>query len=108
MIERGGIYWASEKGAYTGKPRPVLIVQNSRASLHTTITVCLISTEVAPATFFRVLVEPTIENGLERISYVQVDRLYSLKTDSIDHRLGDLSPIDQGRVDAALRRWLDL
>ena len=108
MIERCGIYWASEKGALTGKPRPVLIVQDTRAQAHSTITICLISTVVAPAAFFRVLIEPTAENGLDRISYVQVDRLFSFKRDSIDHRIGALSATDRSRVDAALRRWLDL
>ncbi len=108
MIERGAIHWASEKGALTGKPRPVLIVQNDRARHHSTVTVCLVSTVTTPDAFFRVRIDPTPENGLDRVSNVQADRLFSLLDDSIDHRLGILSQSDQRRVDAALRRWLDL
>lgn len=109
MIERGAIFSASEKGVLTAKPRPVLVVQNNTANrLHSTITVCLISTVATGQGLFRVAVAPNPENGLLEQSEVQADRIYSFQRENFRERIGTLSAADMVRVEQALRRWLDL
>ena len=109
MVERGSIYIASEKGTLTRKPRPVLIIQNERVnSFYTTVTACLISASVSGMANVRVLVAPTLGNGLKEPSEVQADRIVTYQRESLDDFVGRLSPDDLRRVDLAVRRWLDL
>ena len=109
MIKRGDLYWAYEKGAQTIKPRPVLVLQTDRANPHhTTITVCLLTSATGQEAAFRIAVEPTVVNGLEKPSIIQADRLYSYQVTSFSHRLGTLEQALLGRVEAAVRLWLEL
>jgi len=39
-VTRGAIYTAAARGAYTGKPRPVVILQNDLFDATASITVC--------------------------------------------------------------------
>lgn len=108
-MRRGELYVAAERGVLTTKPRPVLVVQNDPANaIHQTITICLVSTAHSSFSRWRVLIEPSRENGLERPSEIQVDRLFSLQRDSLSSLIGLLSPTDMAQVDLALRRWLAL
>jgi mRNA interferase MazF len=109
VIARGAIFSASEKGVLTGKPRPVLIVQNNRTvDIHSTITVCLISTVLSGQSLFRIAIVPSEENGLDAPSEVQADHIFSFRRENLDRPIGTLSAADMSRVDAALRLWLDL
>lgn len=109
MIRRGAIYSASEKGVLTSKPRPVLVVQNDPANqVHSTVTICLVSTTLSAQSLFRVTIAPSAENGLVEPSEVQIDRLFSFRRASLDDRIGILSRGDMDRVEEALHRWLDL
>lgn len=108
-MKRGEIHLAAERGALTGKPRPVLIVQTDiAATLHSTVTICLISSSLTALGHFRVPVAPTPGNGLRQPSEIQVDRLFSLRRENIVERLGRVDSAILGEVDAALRRWLAL
>lgn len=109
MIERGAIFSAREKGVLTGKPRPVLVVQNDAANrLHSTITVCLVSTVTTGQSLFRIAIAPDTENGLLDPSEIQVDRLFSLQRDAFGERFGAVPEAIMSQVDRALARWLDL
>jgi mRNA interferase MazF len=109
LFKRGDIYEASEKGVLTSKPRPILILQNDRANVaHLTISICLLSTQLTGFDGFRVLVAPSDGNGLKTASEVQVDRIFSYRAESLVQRIGALSRVDIERVEAALRRWLEL
>lgn len=99
----------AERGELTGKPRPVLIVQTDiAAALHSTVTICLISSSLTALGHFRVPVAPTPANGLRQPSEIQVDRLFSLRRENIVQRLGALDAATLAQVDAALRHWLAL
>lgn len=108
MIERGAIFWGSEKGLLTKKPRPLLVVQASAASEHSSVTVAFISSALAPSIWFRLRIVPNEGNGLDQPCDVQADRLFSFRRSSLERRLGQLCAEDLARVDSALRRWLDL
>jgi mRNA-degrading endonuclease toxin of MazEF toxin-antitoxin module len=108
MIERGAIFWGSEKGVLTGKPRPLLVLQNSLAADHTSVSVAFISSALAPPVWFRVRISPNDSNGLLLPSEVQVDRLFSFRSSALERRIGILNRDEMAQVDSALRRWLDL
>ena len=92
----------------TGKPRPILVIQNDLAMEHGTVVACLITTELKGVGMIRLAISPTPENGLERPSEIQVDQIHTFRRSSIDRCIGALSVEQMERVDEALRRWLSL
>ncbi len=57
-IERGRIYVMAERGDYTGKSRPVVVMQNPNVQLASVIVVPLASYD-ADGSPIRVEIEPT-------------------------------------------------
>jgi len=92
-----------------GRPRPAVVVQSDLVNqAHHSIVVCPITSELVDAPLFRIEVEPTVANGLRKISHVMVDKIVAIRRDRIGRRAGTLSKSDMDRVDAALRFWLEL
>jgi mRNA interferase MazF len=58
-VRRGEIYTAAARGAYTGKPRPVVILQDDRFDATTSITVCPLTTNPVRAPLLRLPIEPS-------------------------------------------------
>lgn len=109
VIARGDIVIAVQNGEMTGKPRPVLIVQNdAAAAVHGAVTACLITAELTGAGLIRLPVVSTKDNGLGEPSEIQIDQLHTFRRAKLAKRVGRLSPDDMARVDQALRRWLSL
>jgi hypothetical protein len=50
-LTRGEIYTTAARGAYTGKPRPVVILQDDRFDATASITVCPFTTNPVEAGF---------------------------------------------------------
>ncbi|MFC9359654.1 type II toxin-antitoxin system PemK/MazF family toxin, partial [Rhodococcus sp. NPDC057014] len=62
-MRRGDIYIAAARGAYTGKPRPVVIVQDDRFDSTASVTVCPLTTNPVEAPLVRIAVQPTDTTG---------------------------------------------
>ena len=95
-MSRGDIYSAAARGAYTGKPRPVIVVQDDRFDATASITVCPTTTSSVDAPLLRVRVEPSELNGLDRPSWLMIDKLATIPRGNLQDRLGRLE--DQHRV----------
>jgi len=92
MLRRGDIVTVAAPGAY-GKPRPAVVIQGdvlNQAEPRSTI-VALITSSVVDAPLLRLTMHPTPENGLEKISQVQANRILTLPTDKVEKRIGRLS-----------------
>lgn len=109
-LKRGDIVLVAVKGPYTGKPRPVVVVQaTATLDLVESVTVCPITSVEAGAAFVRVPVGMGRRTGLDRVSWIMADKVVTVP------RLAIKSPV-VGRLDAheltaletALRTWLDL
>ncbi len=87
-MRRGEIYTAAARGAYTGKPRPVLIVQDDRFDSTASITVCPLTTSSVDAPLLRIRVDPSQENGLDRPSSLMVDKITTIPKADLSERLG--------------------
>jgi mRNA interferase MazF len=58
-VTRGAIVVVAAKGAYTGKPRPALVVQADLYNpTHSSLTVCPITSDCVDAPLFRVTLPP--------------------------------------------------
>ena len=82
MIERGAIYRMAERGAYTGKPRPVIVMQNPNVQLDSVIVIPLTSNDSHGAPI-RIAIDPTAENGLDRRSFAMCDKVQAIRRDGL-------------------------
>jgi mRNA interferase MazF len=108
-MTRGDIIVVATKGAYTGKPRPAVVVQSDLFNAtHASVTVCPITSDCIDAALFRVPVPPGSRTGLQVPSQVMVDKVVSVPRSSIGKPIGRCETVELHTVDDALRRWLAL
>lgn len=108
-MTRGDIIIVATKGAYTGKPRPAVVVQSDLFNAtHASVTVCPITSECTDAAQFRVSIPPGARTGLEAPSQIMVDKVVSVPRLSISKAIGRCETNELHTVDDALRRWLAL
>lgn len=108
-MKRGDIVVVATRGAYTGKPRPVVIVQAQLFNpTHASVTVCPVTSECIDAPLFRVTLPPGQRTGLLSASQVMVDKVVSVPKPAIGRAIGRCSPEELEAIDDGLRRWLNL
>jgi mRNA interferase MazF len=108
-MRRGDIVVVAERGAYSGKPRPVVVVQDDDfCQAHASITVVPLTSQQHPALVFRVAVPATPDTGLQVNSDAMIDKMQAIRRDSIGQTVGRADPASMDRIDTALRRWLSL
>jgi mRNA interferase MazF len=107
-VKRGDIYIAAARGAYTGKPRAVVIVQDDRFDATASVTVCPLTTNPVEAPLSRIAIQPTATTGIEESSQVMVDKITTLPRVNARDRLGRLADADLIRLDRALVVFLGL
>jgi mRNA interferase MazF len=89
-VTRGEIYTARARGPYTGKPRPVVILQDDRFDATASVTICPFTTNPVEAPLLRLRVDPSEENGLDQPSKLMVDKVTTVPRLSLGERLGRL------------------
>lgn len=89
-MTRGEIYTAAARGPYTGKPRPVVILQDDRFDATASVTVCPFTTNPVEAPLVRLVIAPSDENGLDQPSQLMVDKVTTVTRSSLGERLGRL------------------
>ncbi len=107
-MRRGDICIAAARGAYSGKPRPVVIVQDDRFDATASVTVCPLTTNPVVAPLTRIAVEPTAATGIEQPSQIMVDKIATMPRVNVREHLGRLSDADLVRLDRALLVFLGL
>ena len=107
-MRRGDVYVAAARGSYTGKPRPVVIVQDDRFDATASITVCPLTTNPVDAPLTRIDIESTEASGIEQPSKIMVDKITTMPKDNVRDHLGRLSDADLVRLDRALLVYLGL
>ena len=108
-MTRGAIVVVAAKGAYTGKPRPAVIVQADLYNpTHSSLTLCPITSDCVDAPLFRVMLPPGQRTGLTTVSQVMIDKIVSVPRSAIVREVGRCDAIHLELIDEALRRWLDV
>ena len=87
---RGDFVTLAMQGGF-GKPRTALVIQSDQFNEHATVTVLLVSSALVDAPLFRVIVQPTPGNGLQKPSQVMVDKAMTVKRDKLGEVLGSAS-----------------
>lgn len=107
-MNRGHIVTIVVQGDF-GKPRLALIIQSDAFNdTHATITVLLVSSEIVNAPLFRINVEPSPDNGLQKSCQIQVDKPMTLKREKIGAVIGRIDDATMLQVNRALVVWMGL
>jgi mRNA interferase MazF len=101
-VKRGEIWSVAARGAYTGKPRPAVIVQDDRFDATASVTICALTTDPTAAPLIRLPVAADQLNGLDRPSQLMVDKLTTVPRTSLRERIGRLGDEDITRLDRAI------
>lgn len=107
-MTRGEIYTAAARGSSTGKPRPVLIVQDNRFDATASVTVCPFTTSAVEAPLIRIPIEPSDINGLDRASSLMVDKVTTMPRSGLGKRLGRLRDDELVQLNRSLMVFLGL
>jgi mRNA interferase MazF len=105
---RGEIWTAAAREAYTGKPRPVVIIQSDFFDATDWVTVCPLTTDLTNAPLLRVPIEPSPDTGLEQPCRMMVDKLTRMPRTNMSSRLGRLSDADMVRMERSMVVFLGL
>jgi mRNA interferase MazF len=108
-VKRGAIVVVAARGAYTGKPRPALVVQSDLFNpTHASITICPITSDCVDAPLFRHTVPPGSRTGLKSVSQVMIDKIVSVPRSAITEEIGECDAREVEAIEDGLRRWLGL
>jgi len=107
-MRRGETWTAAAGGDDTGKPRPVVILQDDRCDATDSVTVCAFTTNSAEAPLFRVAVQPTERNGLDSPSSIMADRIVTVRRRRVATYIGRLDDDDELRLNRAIAVFLGL
>ncbi len=108
-MKRGAIVVVGARGAYTGKPRPALVVQSDLFNpTHASVTICPITSDCVDAPLFRLTLPPGTRTGLKAVSQIMVDKIVSVPRGAVRGEIGECDADELEAVDGSLRRWLQL
>ena len=108
-MKRGAIVVVAARGAYTGKPRPAVVVQSDLFNpAHQSVTLCPITSDCVDAPLFRIPLPPGERTGLRVASQIMIDKIVSVPRTAIASEIGKCDAAELGAAEDALRLWLGL
>ena len=107
-MRRGEIWTVSGGKDYTGKPRPVVIVQDDSFDATDSITICAFTTDETDAPLFRLPVVPSARNGLRSSCRLMADKVTTVPKSKIGSQVGRLDDEDVLRLNQAVIVFLGL
>lgn len=106
-MRRGDIVTAAAPGDY-GKPRPALVIQSDLFDALSSVTLCLVTSTLLDAPVFRITVDPSPENGLQRISQIEVDKIMTIKRERVGRVIGRLDDATMVKVNRSLAAFIGI
>ena len=106
-MKRGEL-WTLQDNSYSSKARPVLIVQADITDNFDSIILCLFTTFNSENISTRVQIEPNIENGLMKTSYVMTGKLITVEKKMLGKCIGTLSDYEMHLIAGKLAKLLDI
>lgn len=98
-------------GSEPGKTRPVVILQSDilNRSGHSSTIACSISSQPKDGvSLIRLSVEPTISNGLVKVSYILCDQIRAMDVSRLKERIGILDKETIKRLTESIKAILTL
>jgi mRNA interferase MazF len=107
-VTRGDIYTAAARGRYTGKPRPVVVLQDDHFDATASVTICPFTTNPVEAPLVRLPIDPSDDNGLDHPSQLMVDKITTVPRSSLGDRIGRLRDDELVQLNRSLIVFLGL
>jgi mRNA interferase MazF len=107
-VKRGEIWTVAGGPDYTGKPRPIVILQDDAFDATASITICPFTSHHIAAPLLRLTVEPSKQNGLLVPSDLMIDKITTVSKTKLQQLVGRLSAEDAGRLNRAVIVFLGL
>ena len=108
-MTRGDIVTIADRaGDFTGKPRPAVIVQAGAFATMHSVTICPLTGEAVDDSILRIAVYPSVETALNRLSWIAVDKITTIRRDRVGSRIGTLGQADRQRLNGAIAVFLGL
>lgn len=104
---RGDFVTIAMQGDF-GKPRPALVIQADHFDEQATVTVLLVSSTLVNAPLFRITVQPSEGNGLQKPSQVMVDKAMTMKRDKLGQAFGRIDADTMVEVERCLAVFLGI
>ena len=101
-MRRAEIWTAAAGSGYTGKPRPVVIIQDDRFDATGSVTVCAFTTDPTEAPLIRLPVVPDDQNALRMPCSLMVAKLTTVPRSKLAERVGRLADEDMVRLGRAI------
>ena len=92
-MKRGEI-WTLQDKHYASKARPVVVIQSDKHDSFDSVILCLFTSYESGDISTRVRIEPSSENGLQKVSYVMTDKIVTVDKSMLGKRVGVLSDDD--------------
>jgi mRNA interferase MazF len=106
-MRRGELVTVAAPGDY-GKPRPALVIQSDLFEELPSVTLCLVTSELRDAPIFRITVDPSPDNGLRRVSQIQVDKVLTVARERIGGTIGRLDDETMLKVNRSLAVFIGI
>ena len=106
-MRRGEVVTVAVSGD-TGKPRPALVIQSDLFEELPSVTLCLVTSELRAAPIFRVTVDPSPDNGLRRVSQIQVHKVLTVARERIGSTIGRLDDETMLKVNRSLAVFIGI
>lgn len=107
-MKRGDIWMVAGSKGCTGKPRPVVVVQDDSFDGTDSIIICAFTTDETEAPLFRLPVEPNEHNGLRASCRLMVDKVTTVPKSQVGSLIGRLDDDDILRLNKAILVFLGL
>ena len=107
-MKRGEIWTVAGGPAYTGKPRPAVIVQDDAFASRDSVTICPFTSDPTDLPLFRVPVEASATNGLQLTSRLMVDKLTTVPRSRLGEQIGHLADEELLRLNRSILVFLGL
>ncbi len=101
-MRRSEVWTAAAGTGYTGKPRPVVIIQDDRFDATDSVTVCAFTTDPTEAPLIRLPIVPDEQNGLREASSLMIDKITTVPRSKLGERIGRLGNQDMIKVGRAI------
>lgn len=104
---RGDLVTIAMQGDF-GKPRPALVLQADQYDEHATVTILPVTSTQVAAPLFRITLQPTPENGLQKASQVMVDKTMTVKRDKVGPPFGRIDTSSMIEIERCLAVFLGI
>ena len=101
-MRRSEVWTAAAGTGYTGKPRPVVIIQDDRFDATDSVTVCALTTDPTEAPLIRLPIVPDEQNGFREAGSLMVDKITTVPRSKLGERIGRLGDRDMIRLGRAV------